>query len=73
MRGLDIPRMNYKSALKQRVPLGGSAIFHTGRWITMEMAQELTTFITEFDYKTIEEKNKLTKELDKKNKIVIEW
>lgn len=70
LKQLNIPKVYYKAALNQRVPLGGSAIFHTGRWMTIEMAEILSTLIVEFENKPAKERNKLTKEYAKKIKLV---
>lgn len=65
--------MRYKSALNQQVPLGGSAIFHTGRWMTTEMAKILAPLIVEFQNKPAKERKKLTNELKEKKKIVTQY
>lgn len=62
--------MYYQSALNQRVPLGGSAIFHTGRWMTIEMAQILATTITAFESKPEKEKKELINDLAKQKQKV---
>jgi len=58
------------SALNQRVPLGGSAIFLTGRWMSIEMAEILATVIEQFEKKPAKERKKLRNEFAKKNTIV---
>lgn len=64
--------MHYQSALNQQVPLGGSAIFHTGRWMTIEMAKILATTITEYESKPAIEKRKLIKKFaEEKQKVNI--
>lgn len=70
LKTLNIPNIQYNSALKQRVPLGGSAIFHTGKWMTIEMAEILAILIIEYERKPVKERNKLIKELEDRNKIV---
>lgn len=45
LKHLNIP----KAVLNQQVPQRGSAIFHTGRWMTIEMAKILSTLIVEFE------------------------
>lgn len=71
LKDLNIPDVYYKSALKQRIPLGGSAIFQTGRWMTIEMAEILSALIIEFESKPAKERNELMKQLEEKNKIVM--
>ncbi|VVC37808.1 P-loop containing nucleoside triphosphate hydrolase [Cinara cedri] len=61
LQQLNIPKTYYQSALNQRVPLGGSAIFHTGRWMTIEMVKILATTIIEFEGKPKNEQNELIK------------
>ncbi|XP_025193072.1 dynein regulatory complex protein 11-like, partial [Melanaphis sacchari] len=68
LKELNIPDIRYKSALKQRLPLGGSAIFQTGRWMTIEMAEILAMLIIEFENKPAKERKELTKQLVEKNK-----
>lgn len=70
LKSLNIPNIRYNSAMKQRVPLGGSAIFHTGRWMTIEMAEILATLIVEYERKPAKERNQLIKQLANENKIV---
>lgn len=69
---LNIPRKLHKSALNQKIPLGGSAIFHTGNWMTIEMAEILAPLIVEFENKPAKERKQLTKEWQEKKKIVID-
>ncbi|XP_060876495.1 dynein regulatory complex protein 11-like isoform X1 [Metopolophium dirhodum] len=69
LKQLNIPRVHYMSALKQRLPLGGSAIIQTGRWMTIEMAEILAMLIIEFERKPAKERNVLIKQLAEKNKI----
>ncbi|XP_015377577.1 PREDICTED: uncharacterized protein LOC107171834, partial [Diuraphis noxia] len=69
LEDLNIPDVRYKSALKQRLPLGGSAIIQTGRWMTIEMAEILAMLIIEFENKPAKEKKLLMKQLAEKNKI----
>ncbi|XP_050433854.1 dynein regulatory complex protein 11-like [Adelges cooleyi] len=69
LRQLNIPKMHYRSALNQRVPLGGSAVFLTGRWMTVEMAKILAVIIVELEEKPAREKAKLLKEQAKRQKI----
>lgn len=59
------------SALNQRVPLGGSALFHTGRWVSMEMAEILGPLIVEFEKMPAKERKLLNKQLAVKRKAVI--
>lgn len=70
LKELNIPEVHYKSALKQRLALGGSAILQTGRWMTIEMAEILAMLIIEFENKPAKERKELTKQLAEKNKIV---
>lgn len=70
LKQLNIPNVHYKSALKQRLPLGGSAIIQTGRWMTIEIAEILALLIIEFENKPAKERNALIKQLAEKNKIV---
>lgn len=58
-------------ASSQRVPLGGSAIFLTGRWMSIEMAEILAKIIMEFENKPVKERKTLKNEFAKTNKIVI--
>ncbi|KAL4090726.1 hypothetical protein QTP88_025507 [Uroleucon formosanum] len=69
LKELNIPDVHYKSALKQRLPLGGSAIMQTGRWMTIEMAEILAMLIIEFENKPAKERNVLIKQLAEKNNI----
>jgi len=71
LKQLNIPDVHYKSALKQRLPLGGSAIIQTGRWMTIEMAEILAMLIIAFENKPAKERNVLIKQLAEKNKIVM--
>lgn len=71
LKRLRIPDKFYMSALNQRVPLGGSAIFHTGRWMSMEMAEILGPLIVEFEKMPARERKILNKELAEKRKSVI--
>lgn len=71
LKSLNIPNIRYNSALKQRIPLGGSALFHTGKWMTIEMAEILAILIIEYERKPAKERNLLIKEVAEKNKIVI--
>lgn len=70
LKELNIPSIHYKSPLNQQVPLGGSAVFHTGRWMTIEMAKILATTILEFEKKPVKERKKLINDLKLKNKTV---
>ncbi|CAH1738693.1 unnamed protein product [Aphis gossypii] len=69
LKDLNIPDIRYKSALKQRLPLGGSAILQTGRWMTIEMAEILAMIIIEFENKPANERKELMKQLTEKNQI----
>lgn len=71
LKSLNIPNIRYNSPLKQRIPLGGSALFHTGKWMTIEMAEILAILIIEYERKPAKERNLLIKEVAEKNKIVI--
>jgi len=71
LKDLNIPDVRYKSALKQRLPLGGSAIIQAGRWMTIEMAEILAMLIIEFENKPAKERKELMKQLAEKNKIVM--
>jgi len=71
LKQLNIPDVRYKSALKQRLPIGGSAIIQTGRWMTIEMAEILAMLIIEFEKKPAKDRNVLIKQLAEKNKIVM--
>lgn len=73
LKSLNIPPVRYKSALNQQVPLGGSAIFHTGKWMTTEMAKILAPLIVEFENKSAKERKKLTNELKIKKKEVTQY
>ncbi|XP_050527914.1 dynein regulatory complex protein 11-like [Daktulosphaira vitifoliae] len=69
LKSLKIPKIQYSSALNQRIPLGGSAVFHTGRWMTIEMGKILATIIVNLEEKTPKEKIKLIKEKAKRQNI----
>lgn len=71
LKQLRIPDKYYESALNQRVPLGGSAIFHTGRWMSIEMAEILGPLIIEFEKMPAKERKSLNKKLAAKRKAVI--
>lgn len=70
LKKLKIQKIRYKSALNQQIPLGGSAIFHTGRWMTIEMAEILATTIVDFENKPAGAKAKLIKIMAKNKKKV---
>lgn len=71
LKQLRIPDKYYKSAFNQRVPLGGSAIFHSGRWMSIEMAEILGPLIVQFEKMTARERKLLNKRLAAKIKAVI--
>lgn len=72
LKKLNIPTKHYGSALKQRQPLGGSAIFLTGRYLTIEQATILAPMITAYENKPAKEKRKIMKEfVDGQKKVTI--